>query len=330
MTVARNVLPEDCPTLMTKDFSIIIPAKNEEANIGRCLDSIAKLDWDKRRYQVVVVDNGSTDRTVEIARGKSATVYVLPVATIACLRNHGALNSEGTILAFLDADCTVARSWLQAASVYLDELSDVVAFGSPVVVPDGGTWVQRAWFNVRGKPGKVLDVVWLESANLFVRRSAFLAVNGFDESLVTCEDYDLTQRLRAHGRLVSDYRVMAVHYREPATVREFLMKEMWRSKSNYKGILSRKVERSELPSLLLPVVYLVWLVLCLCFVPLYLIGGSLGNVLAFLSLILLLQVPLGVLSIKMNKCGDISTVLQLFILLNVYFFARGVAVLRRS
>ena len=68
-------------------FSIIIPAKNEEHNIGKCLDSILAVDFQLERFEVIVVDNGSTDRTVQVSKTKGATVYFEPELTISGLRN---------------------------------------------------------------------------------------------------------------------------------------------------------------------------------------------------------------------------------------------------
>ena len=310
-------------------FSVIIPARNEELNIGRCLDSINQVAFDSDRYEVIVVDNGSTDRTVEIARQKGARVFTKPELTISGLRNFGAHQSSGEILAFLDADCAVTAHWLSAASLYLDDAGSVAAFGSPVIVPEGGTWVQKAWFNVRGKPGLVVDVNWLESANLFVKRSAFLTVNGFDESLETCEDYDLTQRLKSVGRLVSDHRVMAVHYREPSTVREFVKKEMWRGKNNYTGLFERKIEMSEIPSLILPLIALVFTFAAIFLLGMFLVGLGKAYLLYLLIFLLFWQTPVLFISSRKSKTGPL-TILQLMLLFNAYFLARGLVVLRRG
>jgi len=310
------------------DFSIVIPARNEEVNIARCLDSLQELRYERSRFEVVVIDNGSTDRTVEVARARGATVFQKPGVTISGLRNFGARHSFGDIIVFLDADCAVIPDWLEAASRYLN-CRDVVAYGSPVIVPKGGTWVQKAWFNVRGKPGLVIDVNWLESANLFVRREAFDAVGGFDETLVTCEDYDLTQRLRRKGRLISDHRVMAIHYREPATVTDFVKKEMWRGKNNYTGMARRAIHVTEIPSLVLPLLALLFALGLFAFFIMAALGAA-RSCLYLPAIFILWQGAIVSVSFMKNRSKDPLTLLQLVLLFNAYFLARGVVLLKRS
>lgn len=311
-------------------FSIIIPAKNEEANIGHCLDSILGVDFDRSQYEVIVIDNGSSDRTPSIAREKGAMVHEKPELTIAAMRNFGARVARGEVLAFLDADCTVPASWLSEASRYLSH-SDVVCFGSPPTIPRDATWVQKSWFRVRCKSRQVEDVQWLESMNMFVRREAFDAVGGFNEDLVTCEDYDLSLRLAKRGRIVSDGRIVAVHHGEAATVKQFFRKELWRGTSNLTGIRSHGFSWKELPSVLFPLVYL----LCLSAVFLWLPAGIfVGRGVIDLALLLLLagwQVPIFAMAIwKQRGEFSLSGAFQLHLLLNVYFLARGSSLLQRD
>ncbi len=309
------------------DFSIIIPAKNEEANIGRCLQSISELDYDPARFEVIVVDNGSSDKTVEIARRYGAVVFVLPELTVAGLRNFGAREAKGDILAFLDADCTVDNQWLKAASFYLERQHKIPAFGSPVILPENATWVQITWYQVRGKPEQIIPVEWLESANLFVLRKSFWNVQGFNEALETCEDYDLTQRLKSIGTLMSDFRVKAIHYREPATVKEFFKKEIWRSKSNYRGLLARKIDLNEVPSLVLPIIYGMF---CLASALGILAAVAMGEGAFWLVISLCCwQFPIMLVSLRKGlKLGPVG-VIRLFCLFNVYFSARSIGPLFR-
>lgn len=303
-------------------FSIIIPAKNEEANIGSCLDSINAIDWPTDQYEVIVVDNGSSDRTAEIAREKGARVFVKPELTISGLRNFGAGEGTGEILAFLDADCTVTRSWLQTAAPYLQRV-EVVCFGSPPVVPENATWVPKAWFVVRRKSMGAAETDWLESMNMFVRREPFLDCGGFDESLITCEDYDLSLRLRANGLIIADSSIVAVHHGEAASIGHFFRKELWRGKSNFTGMARHGFSLAELPSLLAPSLHcLIWLLLGGAS-----LAGSRRILAATVMLFILWQLMLIVICFRKLRATDASGMLfQLYFLLNIYLIARGVGV----
>jgi len=307
-------------------FSIVIPAKNEEANIGRCLDSISQVAWDNSKYEVIVVDNGSTDKTAEIARQNDATVYMKPNMTISGLRNFGASQACGTILAFIDADCTVDHHWLHEGARYL-ERHDIVCFGSPPIVPLNATWVQKAWFEVRRKSVTVGETDWLESMNMFVRHDAFIKCGGFNEDMVTCEDYDLSLKLKKFGLLLNDSRVVAVHHGEAATVAHFFRKEMWRGISNFRGLARHGIVLSEIPSLFAPSVH--------CFLLVIIGLGPLLYRSSFyrvaIVIFLLWQSMLFVLSIRKNRQKtNLVRVVQLFWLLNIYFLARGFAIVRRG
>lgn len=307
------------------DFSVIIPAKNEERNIANCLDSISAIDYPGEHYEVIVVDNGSTDRTVIVAEEKGAKVYAQPGLTISGLRNFGARQAVGKILCFLDADCTVSEDWLKEASRYLDS-TKIACFGSAPVVPSNATWVQKTWFRVRKKRSLIEEVAWLESMNMFIPAAKFISVSGFDESLVTCEDYELSSRLLMHGKIISDQGIVAVHHGEAADLCHFFRKERWRATSNRGRLLENNFHLSELPSLLLPPVYcLLALTTLLCLLLFGLVDHDKMNCISVL-LVLIWQFPLfGLVLWKLRPEINFMTAMQLHLLLNVYFCARGLA-----
>ena len=311
------------------NFSIIIPAKNEEKNIRHCLQSINAVDWPREDMEVLVVDNGSSDGTVEAARSHGARVFERPGDTIAGLRNFGARQAGGKVLAFLDADCTVSPQWLREASRYLDR-GDVAAFGSPPVIPSENTWVQRAWFHVRGKEGAG-ETSWLESMNLFVPGKIFDQVGGFNEDLITCEDYDLSKRLKKLGTIVADDRIVAVHHGEAASLSHFFRKEMWRARSNLERFRERSFEWDELPSLLLPLVHCIVGFLVMGLALTTMVFSPKSSIPAVTGLLLAWQIPLFLLALwKTRTSKDANVATQLFVLLNVYFFARGLSGLKKD
>jgi len=312
------------------DFSIIIPARNEEMNIGNCLDSINAMNFDADRFEVLLIDNGSTDGTVEVVRNKGARVFVKPDATISALRNFGASQAEGEVLAFIDADCTVASDWLSEASRYLGN-QEVSCFGGPPGIPADATWVQKAWFKVREKKEQVEEVEWLESMNMFIPRQIFFSSEGFNEKLVTCEDYDLSLRLRRFGRIVADRRIVAVHHGEASNLRRFFSKELWRATSNLQGIKSHGFSWKEVPSLVIPSAYCLLALLVLGYLLVEALANGEAPVLGLAVLLAIWQVPLVFLAVwKLRDSWNAQLASQLYVLFNVYFLARGLAVFRRS
>lgn len=240
-------------------MSFIIPARNEERTIGACLDAVGNLNHVRASYETILMDNGSTDKTVAIATQKGATVYTVPNVTISALRNLGAQKSQAEYLAFIDADCVIETDWLRNALARFHDPA-VACVGCHPNPPSVGSWVQRTWALQNRRAAGVEDVDWLPSMNIVVRKSAFVDVGGFNESLTTCEDVDFCYRLKKKGyRVLSDLSLGSVHYGEARTVREFFKKERWRGQSNLQGLWSHGFYWSELPSVLLPVAYLILL-----------------------------------------------------------------------
>jgi len=98
-------------------FSIIIPAFNEEKYLARTLDCIYRAkeflkDRDARAVELLVIDNNSTDRTVDVARNSGAKVFSEPIHNVAKVRNTGARAASGDILIFIDADTLIPETLL--------------------------------------------------------------------------------------------------------------------------------------------------------------------------------------------------------------------------
>jgi len=313
------VLPSS-PQNPTPFVSVIVPAYNEERFLPQCLDSLACVDYPREKLEVIVVDNGSTDATREIAEGRGARVLRDDSRNVSGLRNLGAKAAGGEILAFVDADCVVSPRWLKAAQKYFHD-PEVAAWGSPPVVPEDATWVQKAWFLVRRKEKPVQEVDWLETMNLFVRREAFAQAGGFDEGLVTCEDADFCYRLENRGKIVSDEEIEVTHFGEAATLKDFLRKEMWRGRSNLKGLRAHGFRWKELPSLAVPVYFRLFLPL------LFLLSAVVFSPWLLVSFFLAWELPslLALRKVKRKKATT-EEIPPLLLLLQIYFFARTAAI----
>ena len=175
------------------------------------------------RYEVIVVDNGSTDRTVAIAEEHGASVFIMPKITIGALRNLGASHARGEVLAFLDSDCVPHPDWIASAltAVGMERCLTGYEYESPSAVG----WVADSWFCIRDA-GRV-EVNHINSGNLIIKRADFKEAGGFDEHLRTGEDTEFCARASKLLPIISDDRVKVDHYGVPRSVAAFFRREVW-------------------------------------------------------------------------------------------------------
>jgi glycosyltransferase involved in cell wall biosynthesis len=154
--------------------SVIVPARNAERTLPRTLAALAAQEL-RGDFEVIVVDDGSTDRTAAVAREAGVSVLSQAATGPAVARNLGAQHARAEELAFCDADVFPASGWLQAGVGALEHAELVQG----KVVPDPGARMgafdRTIW--VTFAPG-----LW-EAANLFVRRQLFERVGGFEQWL---------------------------------------------------------------------------------------------------------------------------------------------------
>lgn len=253
---------------MQRYLSIIIPAKNEQETIGLVLKSIRDNNIGYKRYEIILSDNGSTDNTIDIAHSYGCKIVNSKGKTIGEVRNDGAEKALGEILVFLDADCLVEDNWLEKGNIYFDD-SHVAAVGAKPKLPkQGNSWVQVAWQKIKYNPNRS-RVDWLSSCSIMVRRNIFITVGGFNTKLKSCEDVDLGYKISSQHIIYNDPELSVIHLREPRTINEFFKKEIWHGLENYSGLFSHKIRKSELPSILWPLVTMVACIIILTSVILF-------------------------------------------------------------
>lgn len=180
-------------------ISFIVPAHNEERWIGQCLGSIrATMEKLAEPYEVIVVDDASTDSTPRIAEQMGARTLRVEHRKISAVRNAGARAACGEVFFFVDADTQVNERAVGAA---LGVLRAGAAGGGCVIDLDGPTplWGRIILFFA------VLAarlIRWVGGCFLFCTREAYRAAGGFSESLYAGEDIAFVQALKKVGRFV--------------------------------------------------------------------------------------------------------------------------------
>jgi glycosyltransferase involved in cell wall biosynthesis len=210
--------------------SIIIPALNEEKMIGTCLESLTRLAFARDRFEVLVVDNGSRDRTLAIVDSfkNRLNLKVLQQVgvRISALRNLGARTAVGDIVAFLDADCLAPADWLDRIFA-LAPADGAGVLGAHYLLPQDSSWVGRTWHRYQEAP-KSGEVSHIPAGDLIMRREDFLKLGGFDETIQTNEDYELCERARKAGMHVRAFpQIGVVHLGTAQSLRVFFRKQAW-------------------------------------------------------------------------------------------------------
>lgn len=248
--------------------SIIIPVLNNPQGLRRCIEA---LRGQGIAFELIVVDNGSTDETCAVAELHADRVLICPKLTIGALRNQGAQVAKGQILVFTDSDQRPAEGWLASGLEALAREESAGMLGARYHAPEGSSWVAKTWDLQRRYSDVPGDIGWLQGGNLFVKRAAFERVGGFRTDLVASEDVDLSFRVRNAGfRVICDPKIINYHDGDPQTLIDFFRKERWRGSSGWKAWATQGYPLSELPGLLWP----FWVVLGLVGVAL---GASLGT-----------------------------------------------------
>jgi glycosyltransferase involved in cell wall biosynthesis len=180
-------------------ISFVIPAHNEEAVLGATLDALLTAARAlKREFEVIVVDDASTDRTAEIAHQRAVRVVNLSLRQISAVRNAGAKAARGDLLIFIDADTLVSEPTLRAALAAIE--SGAIGGGARVKLePNAPRWAKNftaliviLFFRLR----------WAAGCFVFARRDVFERVGGFDQEYFLGEELFISRALKRHGKFV--------------------------------------------------------------------------------------------------------------------------------
>lgn len=302
-------------------LSVVIPARNEAENLGRCLQALRKaLSAYGHPAEIILVDNASTDATVEIARAGECSVISEPAGTIGHLRNVGARAARAEIIAFLDADCVVPPTWISACLGRMRP--DIGIIGTWAVPdPDNHTWVEKAFYRllIESTAGEYLK--WIGTANCFVRRADFEQAGAFDESLMAGEDVAFSNHMRNTGKRICVLKSpVTIHLRESKTLGQLFVREFRRGRSSLRALAHSSHFSQEIPSITLPALFFATLVLVVLFSVRHPDFTALFVALPFFW-------PLAVLIRKKLRAKSLSEFSQCYAVAATYILARTCSLL---
>lgn len=214
-------------------FSVVVPVRDDPAGLTACLAALSRQTLSHDDFEVIVVDDGSSRPLSKPAPGliPRLTIVRTPKSNAFSARNAGASIACGRYLAFCDADCRPAASWLSSLLRLLDDRC-VVAGAVAMVLPrrpstwtllDLGAYLDQESFVARNRA---------VTANLAVSRALFWRIGGFDDSQASGGDFDFTERCCADGYELRFAPECIVEHPTRDSARSHLGK-LWRDDRSY-------------------------------------------------------------------------------------------------
>ena len=216
--------PEEKPHV-----SVVVPVRNGERTIAGCLDGLLAQDYPPERQEILVVDNGSTDRTPELIRERAVTYLSEPEPGVSNARNRGIGAARGEVVALLDGDCVTAAGWLrEIVEPFRDPQVGCVAGELSHAPPE--TAAQRQSERMLGNWQRFAtssNPPYVVTANAAFRREVFDRIGLFDPRMTRAQDVELSLRFNELSELRVEYRPGAVAFHNhPATQRGFFRQQL--------------------------------------------------------------------------------------------------------
>jgi glycosyltransferase involved in cell wall biosynthesis len=197
------------------------------ASIGPCLDALLAQSYPPDLTELIVIDNGSVDGTPDVIRRYPVRYLDETVRGAPSARNRGIAASRGEYVAFTDADCVPARTWLaRLVAAAVDQGADVIAGAMAVLDPGSSLLAEYSATIGQYDPEVTMRhprYPYAVTANLAVRRALLRDVGGFDPEFLNYDAADLFWRMRRRAPLVLGVaRRAVVFYRTRRSLRGFI------------------------------------------------------------------------------------------------------------
>lgn len=182
--------------------SIVVPTLNEEEFIEKTLKSLLNQSISRDKYEIVVSDSSSSDKTVEIAKRYADKVVVCKKHSAGFGRNFGAKNSSSSLIGFVDADTIVCETWVEGL---IEGLEKGIGCTGPIEALEKDSLKMRLffrWWGLQSRISTALRYPIFPGFNIGARKEDFEKIGGFSTENITTEDIDLGLKLNTLGRIV--------------------------------------------------------------------------------------------------------------------------------
>ncbi|MCA1815660.1 MAG: glycosyltransferase [Acidobacteria bacterium] len=217
-------------------FSVVVPTCERPAQLAACLRALARADYPRERFEVIVVDDGGAT-PLACVLGQFRETFELKLfeqgnAGPAAARNFGAAQARGEFLAFTDDDCEPDAGWLRALALRLAKSPRGIVGGRTLnALPENlcaetsQRIIEVVYAHFNADPD---DARFFASNNFAVSAARFREVGGFDDTFRTSEDREICARWRARGGKLTYAPEAVIRHAHPLTPRT-----LWRQHFGY-------------------------------------------------------------------------------------------------
>ena len=239
--------------------SIIVPVYNGEKIIGECIESLLNQTYPKDKYEIIIVDNNSKDRTAEIIK-KYPVKYLLEdkIQSSYAARNKGVKHAKGEILAFTDADCIVSPQWLEnGINEFLkDDRIGCVGGKSLSYQPSNQVeefLLKKGGIGAINGPLTSYPIPFFPTLNVFYKKEVFKKIGLFDTTFYSGGDVDFCWRMQ----FFTDFKLAfapeaIIYHKERANFKGLFKQRKWYAKGR---VLLYKKHQDRLPKRTLKQIY---------------------------------------------------------------------------
>jgi len=213
---------------MRPKITVIIPAYNAEKTIKKTLDAVLSQDLSKNRFEIIVVNDGSTDNTKKIvSKFKKVKLVSIKHSGPAVARNRGAKVAKGEIIAFTDADCVPKNDWLKNLISPFKKSETVGVAGTYETLNKNQFMARFIGYEIEQRHEsmkKLASIDFVGTYNCAYRKSIFRKIYGFDESFLVAsgEDPELSFRMKKAGHKIVFRPKAIVLHSHPDTLKKYL------------------------------------------------------------------------------------------------------------
>lgn len=253
-------------------YSVIVPAYNASVTIERCLNSLENQSIPKEVYEVILIDDGSTDRTSDIAKQFPIKYFWQKNQGPATARNRGAKEARGEIILFTDADCVPQINWIEEMVRPFDDQKIMAVKGTYKTAQKSLTarFAQVEFEERFEMLKKVESIDMVDTYSAGYRRSVFISLEGFDPSFPVAnnEDTELSYKMSQAGyKMVFNPNAVVYHLNHPDSIKRYVRLKFWRGYWRmvvYKKYPNKMLKDSYTPQTLkLQIMFLFLSLICL-------------------------------------------------------------------